>query len=339
VHFKDACLTSGVVSLELGQGVHRQFGRTDSESDNYRLAGALHLQPKLTQNPSKRLMAKHSPKSDASTLVTGSTSTLPAKAISLYRDVLKAMNEREIPYAVAGAFALQKYTGIRRRTKDLDLFLKPTDVPAALDHLCSQGFDCETLDPVWLSKARRGEYFVDLISGMSNAVMLVDDSWMERSQPAVIAGVKSRVLSAEDLLASKLFVTRRERFDGADIAHIIYRTKGKLQWERILELARENWELLLWSLMLFRYVYPAHSDFVPASLWQDLLSRYMHLVQHPNPKAPFRGSLVDENIFAIDLKEWGLENLQSRYRAEHLRKTAGKQPKLGVVRKSGTSNR
>lgn len=284
-------------------------------------------------------MAKHSPKSDALTLVTGSSTTLPPKAISLYRDVLKAMNERGIPYAVAGAFALQKYTGIRRRTKDLDLFLKPTDVPSALDHLCNQGFDCETLDPVWLSKARRGEYFVDLISGMSNAVMLVDDSWMERAQPAVIAGVRSQVLSAEDLLASKLFVTRRERFDGADIAHIIYRTKGKLQWERILQLACDNWELLLWSLMLFRYVYPAHSDFVPAPLWQDLLSRYMHLVQHPNPRAPFRGSLVDENIFAIDLKEWGLENLQSQYRERHLRKTSGKQLKLGVVRKSGSRNR
>ena len=121
-------------------------------------------------NPSKRLMAKHPPKSDAGALVTASSAPLPPKAITLYRDVLEAMNERGIRYAVAGAFALQKYTGIRRRTKDLDLFLKPTDVPAALDHLCKQGFNCETLDPVWLSKARRGEYFVDLISGMSNAV-------------------------------------------------------------------------------------------------------------------------------------------------------------------------
>ena len=280
-------------------------------------------------------MAKASAKSDAASLVTASSAPLPRKALTLYRDVLLAMNEQGIAYAVAGAFALQKYTGIRRRTKDLDLFLKSEDVPTALDHLCKRGFRCETLDPVWLSKAHRGEYFVDLISGMSNAVMVVDDTWMERAEPALIAGVESQVLCAEDLLASKLFVTRRERFDGADIAHIIYRTQGKLEWQRILDLACENWELLLWSLMLFRYVYPAHSNFVPAPLWQDLLSRYMHLVQHPNPNAPFRGSLVDENIFAIDLKEWGLENLQSEYRAEHLRKTSRKRAKLGVVRKSG----
>jgi Nucleotidyl transferase of unknown function (DUF2204) len=284
-------------------------------------------------------MAEHSPKPhDASGVTSASAHPLPPDAAELYRDVLLAMNEHGIPYAVAGAFALQKYTGIWRITKDLDLFVKAIDVPAALEYLCQQGFRCETLDPVWLSKAHRGEYFVDLISGMSNAVIVVDDSWMKRTQPAMIAGVESRIISAEDLIASKLFVTRRERFDGADIAHIIYKTQGQLEWERILELAGEHWEMVLWTLVLFRYVYPAHTDYVPAPLWQDLLSRYMHLVQHPDPHAAFRGSLVDENIFSIDVKDWGLEDLQTQYRARQLQKGPSKsQPALVVVHKSGTS--
>jgi hypothetical protein len=283
-------------------------------------------------------MAEHSPKSpDAPPLTSASAVVLPEEAVGLYRDVLLAMNEHGIPYAVAGAFALQKYTGIWRMTKDLDLFVKASDVPAALDHLCKQGFRCETLDPVWLSKAHRGEYFVDLISGMSNATIVVDDSWMKRTQPAIIAGVQSQIISAEDLIGSKLFVLRRERFDGADIAHIIYRTKGHLEWERILELACEHWEIVLFALVLFRYVYPAHTDYIPATLWQDLLSRYMHLVQHPDPNAPFRGSLVDENIFSIDVKDWGLEDLQSEHRSRQLQKSPGSAPSLGVIRKSGTS--
>jgi hypothetical protein len=280
-------------------------------------------------------MAEYAPKPpDTGSVTSASATPLPPEAADLYRDVLLAMNEHGIPYAVAGAFALQKYTGIWRITKDLDLFMKPADVPAALENLCEQGFRCETLDPVWLSKAHRGEYFVDLISGMSNAVIVVDDSWMNRTQPAVIAGVQSRIICAEDLIASKLFVTRRERFDGADIAHIIYRTKGQLEWERILELACEHWEMVLWALVLFRYVYPAHTDYVPAPLWQDLLSRYMHLVQHPDPNAPFRGSLIDENIFSIDIKDWGLEDLQSGYRDRHLQRTPAKlDPGLGVIKK------
>ncbi|HZP16518.1 MAG TPA: nucleotidyltransferase [Terriglobales bacterium] len=257
---------------------------------------------------------------ESSSLTSAIAAPLPPEAASLYREVLLAMNEHRIPYAVAGAFALQKYTGIWRLTKDLDLFMKPEDVPAALENLARHQFRCEILDPVWLSKAHRGDYFVDLISGMSNAVIMVDDSWMQRAQPAIIAGVPSQIISPEDLLASKLFVIRRERFDGADIAHIIYRTRGALDWGRILELAGEHWEIVLWALILFRYIYPAHTHYVPASLWEDLLARYTRLLQHPDPEAPFRGSLVDDNIFSIDIKDWGLEDLQQGYRERQLRK-------------------
>lgn len=284
-------------------------------------------------------MAEQSLKSRDTLPTSASAAPLPPEAASLYRDVLLAMNGHGIPYAVAGAFALQKYTGIWRMTKDLDLFIKAEDIPPALAYLGQQGFLCETLDAVWLSKAHRGEYFVDLISGMSNAVIVVDDSWMRRTQPATIAGITSQIISPEDLLASKLFVLRKERFDGGDVAHIIYGTKGRLEWGRIMDVAGEHWEIVLYALMLFRYIYPAHTDYVPASLWQDLLSRYMHLVQHPDPKAPFRGSLVDENIFSIDIRDWGLEDLQSEYRARQLQKhPSGVVPKLGVVRGRGAEN-
>ena len=266
-------------------------------------------------------MVEPSPNLPGSSSLTSATAApLPPEAASLYREVLLAMNERKIPYAVAGAFALQKYTGIWRLTKDLDLFIQPESVEATLENLRQHDFWCETLDPVWLSKAHRGEYFVDLISGMSNAVIVVDDSWMRRTQPAVIAGIQSQIISPEDLLASKLFVTRRERFDGADIAHVIYRTQGSLDWQRVLELAGEHWEMVLWELILFRYIYPAHSDYVPRELWQDLLSRYQTLLAHSDPQAAFRGSLVDENIFSIDVKDWGLEDLQAQYRARQLNK-------------------
>jgi hypothetical protein len=145
---------------------------------------------------------------------------------------------------------------------------------------------------------------------------------MARAQTATVAGVESKIIAAEDLVASKLFVTRRERFDGGDIAHIIYRTRGTLDWNRILALAGEHWEIVLWSLLLFRYVYPAHSDYIPAVVWRELLSRYTQLVQQPDRNAPFRGSLVDENIFAIDMKDWGLEDIQSQYRNRQLKKQA-----------------
>ena len=43
------------------------------------------------------------------------------------------LNDSGIPYAVGAAFARYVYTGIWRKTKDLDLFLKPQDLKTALD--------------------------------------------------------------------------------------------------------------------------------------------------------------------------------------------------------------
>jgi hypothetical protein len=243
---------------------------------------------------------------------------LPKKQETLAREVLMVLERQRIPYAVAGAFALLQHTGICRTTKDLDLFLTAESWSAALTYLQRHGFQCEICDPVWLAKVHRDNFFVDLITGMSNAAVSVEESWIRHAQPASVLGVQTRVLAPEELLVSKLFVTRRERFDGADIAHIIYGTAGDLDWGRILHLAGEHWEMLLWALVLFRYVYPAQTHYVPAVLWQDLLGRFQKLVLEPDGKGRFRGSLIDDNMFAIDVKEWGLDDMLEEYRSRRL---------------------
>jgi hypothetical protein len=243
---------------------------------------------------------------------------LPRKQQALFREVIALLGKEQIPFAVSGAFALREHTGIARDTKDLDLFLRADDADAALKYLEHQGFRCEHCDPVWLAKVHRDGYFVDLITGMSNGVIVVDYSWIERAHCAKVLGVSTRVLAPEELILSKLFVTRRERFDGADIAHLIYSVGNKLDWERIVTQVGEHWEMLLWALVFFHYVYPAHSDLVPRSAWEDLLTRFMSAVGHPNPKADFRGSLVDDCMFAIDVQEWGLKDLLAQYREHRL---------------------
>ncbi len=243
---------------------------------------------------------------------------IPQEQELLFRQILTLFECRKVPYAVAGAFALRAHTGICRDTKDLDLFLTAQNAETALTLLREEGFECEVCDPVWLFKVHRNGFFIDLITGMSNATIVVDDTWIEHSIPAVVHEVTTRVLAAEDLLVSKLFVTRRERFDGADIAHVIYGSHGKLDWQRILQLTGENWEILLWNLVLFRYVYPAQTQYVPMELWRDLLGRFEHAITQPDSSAPFRGSLIDDKMFAIDLNEWGLDNLMEDLRQKRL---------------------
>ena len=163
------------------------------------------------------------------------------------------------------------------------------------------------------------------VGSMSNGVIVVEDSWIQRSRPVVIHGVRTRVLAPEELVASKLFVDKRERFDGADIAHVIYGTYGSFDWDREMELVGEHWEMLLWSLILFHYVYPAQAHYVPDRIWQELLRRFQCELLHRDPRARFRGSLVDERMFAIDVSEWGLDNLLEESRAKRLAQINGSQ--------------
>ncbi len=232
----------------------------------------------------------------------------------MFREVVQLMNRNRVQYVVSGAFALHEHTGIWRDTKDLDLFLPPREAGFALELLAKHGFQTEVRDPVWLAKAHRGEYFVDLITGMSNTVVRVDYSWIRRGRRSDVCGVQAPVLAPEELIASKVFVARRERFDGADISHVIYATRGALDWRRILWLMGEHWEMLLWCLVLFRYVYPSCADYVPGRVWDELMQRFKTELAHPNRRASFRGSLVDDKMFAIDTDEWGQRNLLEEYR-------------------------
>ena len=129
----------------------------------------------------------------------------PPEQRRLFREVLDLLNRSGVPYVVSGAFALHAHTGIWRDTKDLDVFITPQNVDRPLHELGSAGFECEVRDPVWLAKAHRDDFYVDLITGMSNGVITVDDSWIERGRVEVIMDISSRVLAAEELIASKLF--------------------------------------------------------------------------------------------------------------------------------------
>lgn len=258
---------------------------------------------------------------DAGTKLPISTSIapqFPAEQEALFREVLQLMNDKQVPYAVSGAFALHRHTGIWRNTKDLDLFLTAENAKRALEVLKEDGFQTEVVDPVWLSKAWRDGFFVDLITGMSNGIITVEDSWIEGSARAKVTGVQTRVLAAEELIASKMFVLFRERYDGADIAHVIHGTRGQLDWDRLLHLAGDHWELLFYAMVLFKYVYPGKTDFIPKKIWESMLERTRQEIENPDPKAQFRGSLLDERMFAIDVAEWGMNDLlgESRKRRE-----------------------
>ena len=231
------------------------------------------------------------------------------EARACYRGVIRALQQASVPFAVSGGFAFHRHTSIWRATKDLDLVLPPDAIPKSIQVLESEGFETNIQDAVWLAKAWRQDYFVDLITGVGNATLPVQKRWIDRALQDEVLGIPCRVLCAEELIASKLFVTRRERFDGADIAHLVKACGRGLDWDRLLLLVEPHWEMLYWELVLFAYIYPAHVDIVPSVLWSRFAERFKERVSQPEKAAPFRGTLVDPKMFAIDVNEWGERDL------------------------------
>ena len=107
----------------------------------------------------------------------------PPEARACYRDALQTLLDGGISFVVGGAFAVHTHTGIWRTTKDLDLLITVGELPKALDRLQEKGFQTYVKDPVWLAKAWCGEYFVDLITGIGNASLGVDDD-LDRARGA-----------------------------------------------------------------------------------------------------------------------------------------------------------
>src|SRR5512142_2336084 len=78
---------------------------------------------------------------------------------AFYRCALRALVDAGIPFLVGGAFAHACFTGIRRSTKDLDLFVRREDLDhvAALMH--AEGWRTEVTFPHWLAKVYAGDDF------------------------------------------------------------------------------------------------------------------------------------------------------------------------------------
>src|SRR3954464_14418549 len=66
-----------------------------------------------------------------------------------YIDALVALHRGGVPYVVGGGYAMAHYTGIRRGTKDLDIFVKASDKDRCLTTLTAAGYQTEFFYPFW----------------------------------------------------------------------------------------------------------------------------------------------------------------------------------------------
>jgi hypothetical protein len=231
---------------------------------------------------------------------------LTEEARTFYCRVLETLAEAGVPVLVGGAYAFARYTGIERHTKDFDVFLHRRDVGNALRALHRAGWRTELTFPHWLGKAHCGEDFVDLIFGSGNGVAVVDDRWFAHATEDHVLGMPARLIPAEEMIWSKSFIMERERFDGADVAHVLRARGPELDWPRLLSRFGESWRVLLGHLVLFGFVYPGERDRVPAWVLRELASRLEQEIGAPPPPGRVcRGTILSREQYLTDIECWG----------------------------------
>jgi Uncharacterised nucleotidyltransferase len=225
-------------------------------------------------------------------------------AEEFYRHTMGEMQRARLPFLVGGAYALAYYTGIFRHTKDLDLFVRPADSDRALAVLAKAGYRTEKTFPHWLGKAFFADDFIDIISSSGNGCCPVDDEWFARSKPGQVLGEQVVLCPAEKMIWQKAFVMERERFDGADIMHLIRARAHELDWEHLLRRFDTNWRVLLSHLVIFGFVYPAERTKVPRNVLERLTDRLAE-EREDAPDGICRGTLLSRSQYLSDTERWG----------------------------------
>jgi hypothetical protein len=235
----------------------------------------------------------------------------PDAAAAFYTRLLQALAARRLPFLIGGAWGFAHFTGIRRPTKDLDLFIRQSDWERLVELARAAGWRAELSFPHWLGKVHEGEDFVDVIFNSGNGLSPVDDAWFEHAVDAQVLGQQVKLAPIEESLWTKAFIMERERYDGADVAHLLHACALRIDWPRLLARFGAQWRVLLSHLVLFGFIYPGERRRIPASLMDTLLERLRAEAHTEPPRTPVcQGTLLSREQYLPDVAHDGYDDVR-----------------------------
>jgi hypothetical protein len=104
----------------------------------------------------------------------------------------------------------------------------------------------------------------------------------------------------------------RERFDGADVAHLI-RARAEGSTGRACS-PRFGPELAgaLRHLVLFGFIYPSERSRIPAWVLTELSGRLQDETARPLPDRVCRGTILSRAQYLVDIEQWGYRDARLR---------------------------
>jgi Nucleotidyl transferase of unknown function (DUF2204) len=215
---------------------------------------------------------------------------------------MQLLRDNKIDFLVGGAYALAEYTRINRDTKDFDLFLHPKDVELALAMWRKAGYQADYTFTHWLAKVQCGKVYIDVIFRSGNGLGSVDDAWFQHAREATIFGLNVKIVPPEELIWQKAYIMERERFDGADVAHLLSACGQNLDWARLVKRFDTDWRVLWSHLILFSFIFPSRRSLIPLHLVREFCEKVLREQTEPPPVDPVcNGALLSRIQYEPDL--------------------------------------
>jgi hypothetical protein len=219
----------------------------------------------------------------------------------IYEKFLQEAFAAGVSFALGGAFALAVYTNHLRNTKDLDIYVTPSDKDSLIQATVRCGFEDFfshlPYDRNWIYRSCFHSSIVDIIWAMPNRRAVVDVRWLTAGPIVCVRGRSLRVLSIEELIWSKMYVMQRERCDWPDVMNALYHSGPLINWDHLLERVSDDLPLLQSVLAVFAWLCPDRSRKIPDRVWRH--------IQAENSKCGSRAHLLDTRPwFGEDFQNW-----------------------------------
>jgi predicted nucleotidyltransferase len=144
--------------------------------------------------------------------------------------VAAALRDAEVPYLLAGSFAVWARGGPAHDT-DLDFAVKSGDVERAVEALVDAGLEHRPTPEEWLEKVCEGEVQVDLI--YNPAGLRIDDQVMARGDDIEVNGMTFRVMAIDDVMTTKLFAFKEHYLDYASTLEMARMVREQIDWNEL----------------------------------------------------------------------------------------------------------
>lgn len=148
-----------------------------------------------------------------------------------------------------------------------------------------------------------------MIFSSGSGVAPVDEEWFAHAVPERVFGLPVRLCPPEEIIWQKAFIMERERYDGADVLHMLRACRDWLDWERLIRRFGDDWRVLLSHLTLFGFVYPDERDVIPDRVVRELTTRLRREQScDPPDERVCRGTLLSRAQYLVDVEREGYED-------------------------------